>query len=302
MANAENAQAQFQRYSELIGSMLGDLPPFVAEAEAPAALQVERSAALAALLRNSTVVPGVHIDRILELTRLEPARLHAVAVVDRRGHHRPLYRPLLIHSALQCFSLVYETLARAEFGRWEEALRAWADVLEGELGQIGWDATSLWAGRGASAAEACWTALALHAAGKIFVRDAWTDLASDTFGKLTRAQQPSGAYLDAGPGDNPETRWYHELAILHAAASYATAAEDRHVAAGVKRNTAWQQLETQPDHATAEPFGVFAFIWNPATRGMADGMLHAVKTLGARIDGVGAFLLADAVRCLGMFL
>ena len=43
------------------------------------------------------------------------------------------------------------------------------------------------------------------------------------------AQQPSGAYLDAGPADNPETRWYHELAILHAAASYAVAAEDRHV-------------------------------------------------------------------------
>jgi hypothetical protein len=303
MGTPPGAVEDFRRYAELVGSLLSEVPVFTPEVEAASALQVERSAALASLLRNSSVVPSDRIDRILELTRSDLERLRSIAVVDRRGHHRPLYRPLLIYSALQCFSLVYETLPRSEFGRWEEGLRAWADVLEAELGQIGWDSTSLWAGRGASAAEACWTGLALHAAGKIFVRDAWTDLASDTFGKLTRSQQPSGAYLDAGPGDNPETRWYHELAILHAAASYAVAAEDRHVASGVRRSTAWHQMETQPDHATAEPFGVFAFIWNPQTKGVAEGMMHAVRTAQpGGVDGVSAFLLADGVQCLRRFL
>ena len=303
MSNTQTAQDEFRRYADLVGSLLSDVPAFVPEAEAAAAIQVERSAALAGLLRNSSVMPEDRIRRVLDLTRTDRDRLNTIAVVDRRRHHRPVYRPMLIYSAIQCFSLVYETLPRPEFGRWEEGLRAWADVLEGELGQIGWDATSMWAGRGASAAEACWTGLALHAAGKIFVRDAWTDLASDVLGKVTRAQQPSGAYLDAGPGDNPETRWYHELAILHAAASYAVQAEDRHVAGGVKRSTAWHQNETQPDHATGEPLAVFAFIWNPQTRGVAEGMLHAVRTVHpGGVEGVGAFLVADAVRCLRQFL
>src|SRR5437763_1252608 len=75
------------------------------------------------------------------------------------------------------------------------------------------------AARGGKIAEAAWSALALFVAGKVFVRDAWTDLASDTFGRLTRAQTESGAMLLAGPSDNPETHWYHELVLLHATAS-----------------------------------------------------------------------------------
>ena len=39
------------------------------------------------------------------------------------------------------------SLTREEFGRWEEALRAWSDLLEAELGDIGWDRTSAWAAR-----------------------------------------------------------------------------------------------------------------------------------------------------------
>src|SRR3712207_8024211 len=51
------------------------------------------------------------------------------------------------------------------------------------------------------------------AAGKVFVRDAWLDLASDTFGQLARGQQPSGAFLATSGTVHPELVWYHELAI-----------------------------------------------------------------------------------------
>ena len=49
------------------------------------------------------------------------------------------------------------------------------------------------------------TALALFAAGKVFVRDAWTDLASDAVGRLARAQHPAGNFLTPAGSDNPNT-------------------------------------------------------------------------------------------------
>jgi hypothetical protein len=130
----------------------------------------------------------------------------------------------------------------------------------------------------------------------------WTDLASDTFGRLTRSQQPSGAFLAAAASDNPETHWYHELAILHAAASYAVQTEDRPLASAVARACAFHQNETQPDHATSQPWGIFAFIWNAATRPLADQLLHAAGAAQpAGIDGVALMLLADALYCLRLF-
>jgi hypothetical protein len=158
--------------------------------------------------------------------------------------------------------------------------------------------------RGASVAEAAWTALALQTAGKIFVRDVWIDLASDTFGRLARAQQPSGAFLAAGGSANPELTWYHELCILHAVAGYAVRAEDRNAARAVARSTEFHQNETQPDHATAQPWGLFAFMWNPATRPLADQLLHTatLNRAGEARDGVSLILLADALYSLRLFL
>src|SRR6185503_18031786 len=134
------------------------------------------------------------------------------------------------------------------------------------------------ASRGGVAADAAWMALALQVAGKIYIRDAWTDLASDLFGKIARGQQENGPFLLATASDNPETHWYHELVLLHAAASYAVQAEDRTVASAVARAAEFHLNQTQPDHATAQPWGLFPFIWNPSTRTLADQLLHAVTS------------------------
>jgi hypothetical protein len=156
------------------------------------------------------------------------------------------------------------------------------------------------ASRGDLAADAAWTAAALFLAGKVFIRDAWTDLAGDAFGRITRSQRQSGAFLVTTASDNPEPAWYHELAILHAAASYAVHSEDRGVARTVARAAQFHQNETQPDHATAQPWGLFAFVWNPATRPTADQLLHAAALQPP--DGVSLILLADALYCLRLFL
>jgi hypothetical protein len=135
---------------------------------------------------------------------------------------------------------------------------------------------------------------------KVYVRDVWIDLASDLFGKLLKAQQPSGAFLEMTAADSPEARWFDELAILHAAAAYAAMAEDRTVAAAVKRNTEFHLRETQPDHATTQPFGLFAFIWNEGTRSLADQILNNVS-MNSETDGVTQILLADVMQCFRLF-
>jgi hypothetical protein len=107
-------------------------------------------------------------------------------IVDRLGHERAVYRPLLVYSWLQAFRVGYELLPRTDFGAWEEATRAWCDDLEYRLGNFAWPTDAVPAAMGDRLAELCWTALALHVAGKVFIRDAWTDLAGDIFGKLVR--------------------------------------------------------------------------------------------------------------------
>jgi len=295
---AESPLAEFRKYAAMIAPLVGRGFEFSNTSESATAIQIERGTVLPLMLTDVNVEGLARVERLIEVTR--GGRIDTMAIVDRLGHHRPIYRPLLVYAWLSAFSLRYEDLPRQEFGRWEEALRAWSDLLEAELGDIGWGQTSAWAARGSSAGEACWIALALHRAGKVYVRDVWIDLASDLFGKLVKAQQPSGAFLQVTAADSPEARWFDELAILHAAAAYAALAEDRTVAAAVKRNTDFHLRETQPDHATSQPFGLFAFIWNQETRSLAEAMLNHVSMNGES-DGVTQMLLADVMQCLKLF-
>lgn len=284
---------------------------FDPEVESESAIQLERGVIYPEVLLTHAWAKSA-IERMIQMgTSNDATRLARLAVVDRQGHHRPVYRGLLVYASLQAFRLGYEAIAAGEFGRWEEGLRAWAEMLEGELTRIEWPAppvveeNAIPALLGSMAADAAWMALALYSAGKVFIRDAWTDLASEAFGRFIRCQRKEGPFLTATSSDNPETHWYHELVLLHATASYAVQAEDRALAAAVVRNSNWQQNETQPDHATNQPWGLFAFIWNPATRPLADQVLHAATALGgstgAGRSGIASILLADALYCLTLF-
>ncbi|MEA2734470.1 MAG: hypothetical protein QOE14_921 [Humisphaera sp.] len=296
--------AEYQRFAKLIRRVLPDASPAPGAAETEAAVQVERGVVLLdALVAPNETSGRAIVDRLIRLAA--QGRIDQIEFVDAAGHHRDVYRPMTIYAWLVAFRILYEVLPRQDFGRWDEGLRPWCDLLEAELGPLALSDDDAGGGtaavRGGSVAEAAWTALALHVAGKIFIRDAWTDLAADAFGRLARGQQSSGAFLRALPSDHPELRWYHELAILHAAASYAVQAEDRTIARAVARGTAFVLAEIEPDHATAQPWGLFAFIWNPAARPLADQLLHAVEMRRGAVDGVSLILLADALYCLRLF-
>jgi len=301
--DAAQTIAEFSRYADLIRGLLRTGAGFVPEAESATAVQVERGVVFAQAMVDCRAVEQQAVARLIELAFSD--RLPDIAVVDRAGHHRPVYRGLLVYAWLQAFGMVYETLSRADFGRWEEGLRPWCDLMESELGQIDWPMHEpMPAGRGSSATESAWIALALHVAGRRFVRDAWIDLAGETFGKLVRSHKliGTGPFLLASVSDNPETHWYHELVLLHAAASYAVQAEDRTLAAAVAHNAEFHQSRTQPDHATRQPWAAFAFIWNPNTRLLAEQVLHAATVRpSGMLDGVSLMLLADALYCLELF-
>jgi hypothetical protein len=289
----------FSRYARMIRPMLDEASDFSPQSESATAIQVERGIIFPLLLKTPAGNLSA-VERLIEISTSD--RLSSIAVVDRGGHHRPIYRGLLVYSWLRAFGLVYETLPREQFGRWEEGVRAWCDLLEAELGQTEWPTPPVPAERGLTASESAWMALALHMAGKTFVRDAWMDLASDIFGRIARSQKDSGAFLHATSADSPETHWYHELVLLHASASYAVQSEDRTIAAAVARNAEFHQNETQPDHASNQPWGLFAFVWNPRTHAHADQVLHAASVqLAADAGGVSLMLLADALYCLQLF-
>lgn len=301
MADAAALQNQFRRYADLIDSMLPAPIAFAPAWEDATTVQVDRGLVFPALRAGGWSPQAAEpVDRLLALSA--SGMLPGFIVVDGVGHQRPVYRSLLVYAWLQAYRLVYESMPRDVFGRWEEGLRPWCDQLEAEMGEIEWEQTTP-AGRGAAVAAGAWNALALFLAGQLFVRDAWTDLAAVVMGKLARGQQKSGAFLSASPRDNIEAHAYHELVILHAVASYAVQAEDRTMAAAVARAGEFHLNETQPDHATAQPWGVFAFLWNDRTHSLADQQLHAARTHNpSALAGVPLMLLADASYCLRLFL
>lgn len=294
--------ADFTRYASMVDAAVtlpegGFSPTF----ETATAVQVDRGLVLARAVQG--LPAGADAGLVERLIELAPSqRIGQIAFVDRLGHHRPLYRPLTLYAWLVAYQIRFETLTRHEFARWDEALRLWCDLLEAELETIDVADSGNPASRGASIGESAWTALALHLAGKVFVREAWVDLSGELFGRLARGQRDDGSFLIAASSDHPEIVWYHELAILHASASYAVQAEDRSVARAVARSAGYLVAEVQPDHATLQPWGVFPFIWaGPETRPMADHALHSAS-LRQPLDAVSLILLADALYCLKLFL
>ena len=144
-----------------------------------------------------------------------------------------------------------------------------------------------------------WIALALYAAGEFFAEPSWLRLAADVFTRLASGQRPDGSFLAPDPSSGPETQGYDELVVLHAAASYAAQSADAGLKSAVLRAAEYHQNETQPDHATAQPWAVFAFVWNPTTRPTADQILHAATVQHPRgLDGFSLMLLGDALYCL----
>jgi hypothetical protein len=208
-----------------------------------------------------------------------------LAVSDVAGHQRPVYLPLLIY----CWLLAYEI---SPVPTWRSAILRWvidlAELAASEnLGECS-------GSRGASIGEAIWIALTSYVAGEVFEEEHWTLAGKQRMTSICENQQSSGAFLKATASDNPETLWYHELILLHAVASYAARSGDAVAARAAERSANFHLNETQPDHATAQPWGLPAFVrYTPM---LADQMLHTIATQQpGGIDGVSLMLLADTL-------
>lgn len=120
--------------------------------------------------------------------------------------------------------------------------------------------------------------------------------------RLIAAQLPYGAFLHATAADSPDLHWYHELILLHALAIYALHTGRDDAWAAVQRSAGFHLNETQPDHATGEPWGLFAFLCFVETIPLAEQLLHTVQTRGESIDPVSWMLLGDTLYCIGRYL
>ena len=122
-----------------------------------------------------------------------------------------------------------------------------------------------------------------------------TDFLTD----LASRQQPAGPFLLATASDNPEPHWYHELVLLHALATFATLSQSPDLHPAIDRAALFHLHETQPDHATTEPWAVHAFARHLDTLPLADALLHAAQAQhGGNLDAVSWMLLSDALYCL----
>ncbi len=117
--------------------------------------------------------------------------------------------------------------------------------------------------------------------------------------QLDRRQQASGALLQQQPGDSPDRYWLNELIALHALTSYALISNQTFAIESVKRAALFHHCETQPDHATSQPWGIHAFLLDAETIPTADLMLLAAGVNRPEgLDAVSRILLADAAVCL----
>ena len=105
--------------------------------------------------------------------------------------------------------------------------------------------------------------------------------------------------MDAREEGSPDAWWMYELVALHAMTTYAATSGARGVELAVRRAALFHHRETQPDHATSQPWAIHAFLLDPETVPTADLMLLAAGVNRPEgLDAVSRILLADAAVCL----
>jgi hypothetical protein len=211
---------------------------------------------------------GSACERLLESGAAE------LRVIDAAGHRRPHYPGLLLYAWQQTLAQLngLQSPPSPQPRGWAEGIERW---------RLSLDATEDATGR-------VWTALARGG-----------PESASVFQQLIDGQQSSGALIRPDPSQNPETLWYEELVLLHALTAYAVHSGTPEAHAAASRAAEYHLNETQPDHATSEPWGLLAFILNPNARSVADQMLHTVQVLHPNgAAGVTAILLADVLDCL----
>lgn len=288
---AEASVESRERYAKLVASLLpAGGPTFEPVAEDDGAVQVERGLVLPMALA------GAEPERMAAaMGRLLRPGFERARVVDAAGHMRPAYPGLLVYARRRALDVVGRDLPWQESHAGCSALSGWCKRLHESVQRTRATSTSSsppTSERVAAVVDGSWATLALRACGDADDRP-WA------FAGVLAAQLSSGAFFRTHASVNPEPYWYHELVLLHAVAAHAALTGDAVAMAAAARNAEYHLNETQPDHATNEPWGLLAFILNPNTHTLADQLLHNVRVIHPHgAQGVTAILLADVLDCL----
>jgi hypothetical protein len=263
----QTADRAARRYEQLIAECLRPIPIFQPFREHEQCIQVERAVILAMAMCQHPNLAGIEqVYRRL----LEPGAAD-LPVIDAAGHQRWHYPGLLVYAWRRTLAKVESFLTPAQASGWAAGMERWLPALRAVDDPVG----------------RVWAALALEGSAAAYAME-----------QLSEQQQLSGALLRANPSRSPEAFWYDELVLLHALTAYAVRTNNGQMRSSL-RASAYHLNETQPDHATSEPWGLLAFILNPDTHSLADPMLHTVQVLHPNgANGVTAVLLADVLDCL----
>lgn len=118
-------------------------------------------------------------------------------------------------------------------------------------------------------------------------------------GQIAQRQQSSGAFAIFNHDESPDLFWFSELVLLHAITSAAIEYDDRALLDSARRAAAFHFAETQPDHATTQPWAIHAFVLDPAHVSLSELILHGMFMNSPEGPGeLALLLLADALHCL----
>src|SRR5690606_1146157 len=159
-----------------------------------------------------------------------------------------------------------------------------------------WPADPPLAREGSAWCEIAWSLAAAQVAAELELITA--EPAVDTLlDRLATHPTRDGSLLHADASDNPETRWYHELILLHGVGNLAQGRPEAWPL--VERAVEFHQAETQFDHATTEPWGLWVFARHGHAGWFAGEILHAVQTRwDQQPDAVSLILLSDSLYWL----
>ena len=220
---------------------------------------------------------------------------------DSGGHGRPFYSGLVAYAVVSAVQLAFgasgdqdvadylpylaaghpplgapRPLRRPEVLEWPPAVGIAADAAADVAADL-WDALATWRSQSLTGETVRVPEILAH---------------------VVAAQRPDGAYFRFDAGDNPEPWWYHELVALHAVTSFELLSGGRMRLPGARHAAAFHHAETQPDHATGQPWAVHAFLLDLDTTPTADLLLLAAGVNGAGgLSAVSRILLADAAVC-----
>lgn len=306
---------EFSRYRELLTRLAWPTLRDAAAGARDSGPSVTRGAPAAALLLRDDTAMHPDLARGVELlaSLAGPAYSPPIAAPapadpalrDHAGHSRKIYYPFVLHLHLAAAQARRASLGPGVF-----------DALAAAIPAAVAPARRLEAHVDAPPAPALttltlWNALCLLDAatllegreGAATVDASMIDAAVE---QIIARPGPDGSLHPRDAEESLDAWTYRELSGLHALAGLALARRHAEWSARVEQVALHHLENTQPDHTTSQPWGLFAFLWSPRTRMFAEQQVHDATAQGTLETGglgtLSAMLLADAVASLDAFL